>query len=569
MANYKDSSTHVRSSLRGSYRRPEHLSDCSGYCPAPGPLPATRRRLTLRSLSLACLCTLSLGAIGCHHAEPADAPAIKDAAAKKQEPIKAKLSLVEEHSWPTIVRSQGSLVADDQTTVGSRVAGLVFETYVDVGDAVEPGQKLVALDDREFQLQLAAAEAALLQARALVGLKPGDPVAQLNPLNAPPVREARATLEETTNRRQRWELLRSQNGVTEEELQTLIAAEKVAEARYASALNSVNSNIAQIAVRSAEVELAKQHIRDSQIVAPFAGFIQQRFVAPGTFVQIGNPLVGIVRIDTLRFRGTVPERLATELEIGQTVRLAIESVAQPVDAKVTRISPALDMASRSLMFEATVDNHDGALRAGLFAQAEVAIDPAARAMVVNESSLVEFAGTQKVWKVVDGVATEQVVEPGRRSNGLVEIVTGLKSGDQILINGALGRAAKVVSDAGPERISPAALAAATGVRTQNDAGASEAVPPPGSKVTTVTTAANHPHAQASQATGAAANGTAATSTSASSPAATDSAPAASAPAASGTAGSEVQRPSTADASAQPARAPQVPNSPQSGDQNAG
>ncbi len=74
--------------------------------------------------------------------------------------------------------------------------------------------------------------------------------------------------------------------VTEEELQTLVAAEKVAEAKLASAINGVNSNIAQVAVRSAEVDQAKQRIRDANIVAPFAGAIQQRMVAAGTFVQL-------------------------------------------------------------------------------------------------------------------------------------------------------------------------------------------------------------------------------------------------------------------------------------------
>lgn len=500
MANHLNGSTHPNSSIlcSGQVHASQNLRNAS----APPSLCTRRaapRRRALLWLGALALGTAWLGAAGCHHAEPADAPAIKDAAAKKQEPLKAAVSLVEEQSWPTIVRCQGSLVADDQTTVGARVAGLVQETYVDVGDAVEPGQKLVSLDDREFQLQLAAAEAALLQVRALVGLKPGDPVAQLNPLNAPPVREARATLEETTGRRQRWELLRAQNGVTEEELQTLIAAEKVAEARFASALNSVNSNIAQIAVRSAEVELAKQRIRDSQIVAPFAGFVQQRFVAAGTFVQIGSPLVGIVRIDSLRFRGTVPERLATELEIGQKVHLAIESVAEPVEAKVTRISPALDMASRSLMFEALVDNHDGALRAGLFGEAEVAIDPNARAMVIHESSLVEFAGTQKVWKVVDGSAQEQVVEPGRRSNGLVEIVEGLNPGDQILVNGAVGRVAKVVLEGAAQPISQIALAAATGVT------ATSAAAQP-SREAAAATAANRLPSEPARASDAAANG---------------------------------------------------------------
>lgn len=380
--------------------------------------------------------------VGCHQAV---GPAAPVEAAKPPEPLAAEVKTVALQTWPNVVRCQGSLIADDQTVLGSRVAGLVRETLVDVGDRVKPGQTLVALDDSEFKLQLAAAEAALLQARALIGLKPGEPVTKLDPQNAPPVREARATWDDTKGRRERWQRLRSQNAVTEEELQTLIAAEKVAEARLASAINGVNSNIAQVAVRSAEVDQAKQRIRDANIAAPFAGAVQQRMVAAGTFVQIGTPLLTLVRLDELRFRGSVPERLATQLSIGQTVRLSIESIDQPIDAKITRINPALDMASRSLTFEALLDNKEGLLRPGLFAEAQITIDPNASAIVVASSSLVEFAGTQKVWLVADGSAKEQIVRPGRRTDGLVEIVEGLKVGDLIIADGSLGRVAKVIA----------------------------------------------------------------------------------------------------------------------------
>ncbi|MFO1063802.1 MAG: efflux RND transporter periplasmic adaptor subunit [Pirellulales bacterium] len=156
-------------------------------------------------------------------------------------------------------------------------------------------------------------------------------------------------------------MLRSQNAVAEEELQTLLSAVKVAEARYASALNSVHSNIALVAVRTAEVDLARQHISDAHITSPFNGYVQARHVAAGMYVQIGTPLMTIVRVDTLRFRGSLPERMAGELQIGDSISLRVESIPDPIAAKVSRITPALDMTSRSLAFEAQIDNRDGKL----------------------------------------------------------------------------------------------------------------------------------------------------------------------------------------------------------------
>ncbi len=105
------------------------------------------------------------------------------------------------------------------------------------------------------------------------------------------------------------------------------------------------------------------------------------------------------------------------------------------------------MLSRGLLFEAVVDNVNGKLRSGLFAEAEIAIDTRATALVIPHSALVEFAGTEKVWKVVDGKCIEQVVLSGERRDAGIEILQGLKAGDVILKDGSQGRIAIVRTEA--------------------------------------------------------------------------------------------------------------------------
>src|SRR5690606_2333426 len=90
-----------------------------------------------------------------------------------------------------------------------------------------------------------------------------------------------------------------------------------------------------------------------------------------------------------------------------------------------------------------IDNSDGALRAGLFAEAQVVLNPTARALVIPQSALHEFAGAEKVWKVVDGTAAEQVVRTGRRRDGRVEVIEGLSPGDVILLDASVGRVARI------------------------------------------------------------------------------------------------------------------------------
>jgi RND family efflux transporter MFP subunit len=377
--------------------------------------------------------------VGCGRGTTDDAVAVNQPAP----PIRAEVLSIERAAWPTMVRTQGSLFADEVAVVGAKVAGRIAEVHVELGDVLKAGDPLVTLDQEEFRLQVAQAEAQLQQTRAAVGLRPDDPVESLDPENSPPVREAKAVWDEAKAKRDRARQLRSKNTVTQAELEQMVAAEQVAAAQHASAINSVNEKIALIGVRAAELSLARQRLSDAVIPAPFDGLVDERHVAPGAFVQIGVPIVTLVRDNPLHFRGRMPERHSRRLRVGQEVRLQVEAVAQPRVVQVTRISPTLDPLSRSLLFEARVDNADGLLWAGIFAEAEVVIDSDAEKIVVPESAVAEFAGVEKVWKVVDGSAQEQIVLTGERRDGRIEIIDGLAPGDAILGDADLGRVARV------------------------------------------------------------------------------------------------------------------------------
>jgi multidrug efflux pump subunit AcrA (membrane-fusion protein) len=100
---------------------------------------------------------------------------------------------------------------------------------------------------------------------------------------------------------------------------------------------------------------------------------------------------------------------------------------------VARIAPLLDEMSRTLMFEADIPNPEGCLRSGLFAEADVVVDEQAQALVVPMTSVREFAGRERVWRVeASGRSRSVSVRTGRRSEGLVEIVSGLSPGDLIV-----------------------------------------------------------------------------------------------------------------------------------------
>ncbi|MDA0833474.1 MAG: efflux RND transporter periplasmic adaptor subunit [Planctomycetota bacterium] len=369
---------------------------------------------------------------------------------KKLPTIQADVLNVTQRSWPTIVRSQGNLIADEMAVVGSKVAGRVARVHVDLGDIVKAGSPLITLDENEFRLRVLQADAQLTQARSAVGLGVDDRVENLKAENSPPVQEQLALWDEAKANLERMKKLQMQKAVTLAEVEQIAAAARVAEARYASALNSTREKIALIGIRQAELSLARQQLDDVVVRMPFDGLVQQRDVAPGAYVQVGNPVVTVVRTNPLRFRGAMAERLAQNLAVGQKIALKIESLDEPRMVTVARISPALNRMNRSLTFEADVKNEDHRLRAGLFAEADVFIDPQAQALVVPASAIVEFAGAEKVWKVIEGKATEHEVLTGARRDNTIEILKGLAVGDVILVDGMKGREALIDPQPVPE-----------------------------------------------------------------------------------------------------------------------
>ena len=382
-----------------------------------------------------------------------------DSQAEKSEkappaPITVEVVSVTETPWPTTARVQGTLFADQTTVASTKVAGRVAEIYVDFGDMVKAGDPLMKLAQQDFELRVAQAEASLAQAAAAVGLTPEDSLEKVVRTNSPVVMQEKAVLDEAIATRTRYRQLVERNALSAADLEQAEAAVRVAEARYAAALNSVDEKLALISVRRAELNQIREQLIDTTLNAPMDGFIEVRHVSAGSYVQIGQPVVTIVATNPLRYRGNVPERFARQLKLGQKVLIEVDPLSDPREATISRISPSLDVASRSLSFEADVPNPDFTLRTGFFAEGEIVLDEAAKSLSVPATAMTEFAGVEKVWKVVDGNAVEQVVGTLRRNDGQVEIVSGLNVGDVILKEAEQGRTGPVLAKAPVDAVSP-------------------------------------------------------------------------------------------------------------------
>ena len=125
------------------------------------------------------------------------------------------------------------------------------------------------------------------------------------------------------------------------------------QAAYESALQNAKNLSADIDASNAMLKLADRQLRDATIRAPFDGYVQKRLVSLGEFVKSQTPVMNIVRVDSLKAIGEIPEKMAPWVQVGQPVDAAVDAFPdKTIAGKVSRISPAVNTPTRAFTFEA-------------------------------------------------------------------------------------------------------------------------------------------------------------------------------------------------------------------------
>jgi hypothetical protein len=119
-------------------------------------------------------------------------------------------------------------------------------------------------------------------------------------------------------------------------------------AAYDSALQEAKNLRADIDASAAAMKLADRTLRDTSIRAPFDGYIQQRMVSLGELVKAQTPIMTVVRVDPLKLRSEIPERMAPWVKVGQPLTLKVDAFPdQSFTATISRISPAVTTQTRT------------------------------------------------------------------------------------------------------------------------------------------------------------------------------------------------------------------------------
>lgn len=320
--------------------------------------------------------------------------------------------------WPAQYEAVGTVRARTSATLSARVMGYIRELRVRPGDRVAAGQLIAVLDARELEAGRRTAEAARQEARS--GIPEAD--------NAMAAAQAQLRLAETTHTRMHD--LFEKKSISNQEFDEATARFRVAQANFAMARarrEQLDSKIRQAeeGVRSAEIMHGYSEVR-----SPFAGVVTEKHADQGALASPGMPLVTVEQAGVYRVEAQVDESMMGRLRVGQAVSVRFDAAGETVAAKIDEIVPAVDPGSRAFLVKAALPGSPG-IRSGMFAR--LLVPGETRQVVVVPRDAVSTRGDLASVLVNDnGVARMRVVSTGRAQGSDIEILSGLRGGDQIV-----------------------------------------------------------------------------------------------------------------------------------------
>ena len=327
-----------------------------------------------------------------------------DGATKSAKTQSITIVKVEGRSIERSVEATGTLGAGDESVVSNEGPGTVWRITADLGDHVKAGATLAVLNQTEARLGLAEAEAA-------------------KATNAKTVEKEKARHIDAKTSLERYEELFKQEMVSQSQYDSVKTQFDVAFAQYREAQSRYNQS-------EAYLELAKKRLADTEVVSPIDGIVKKRFVSIGEALKDRTAMFTIVSAGPLKFRAVVPEPAVPDVKTGQKVTIFIDAFrGRQFSGTLSRVSPALNVETRTLDVEAIVPNPDGLLKPGYFAKGIIITRQDETAAFVPESAIYSFVGITKVFLVDSGVARERMVRTGRTDGGMTEIIGEIKPGD--------------------------------------------------------------------------------------------------------------------------------------------
>lgn len=371
--------------------------DSAHHHPHRGPI---LKRAKLAGLLTVALLLLGAGAVMIQRSAHSNALASAAGELNKQYVITTSAKLARASEPLTL---PGTLQGMVESPIYARATGYVLRWHKDIGSRVNKGDVLAEIDTPEVDQQLSQAMAARQQAAA--------------------------SLELAKSSAERWEALRKKDAVTHQEYTERISAYTQAQANLAAA--------------EANVRRLQKTEEFKRVLAPFSGVVTARNVDVGDLINGGNggadrALFRLAQVDPLRLYVYVPQAYAQRIHAGDQVTVTqAELPGKEFSGSIVRTAGAIDPATRTLQVEINLPNKDNGLLAGAYVQVALPLSGGSNAMIVPSNVLLfRPEGPRVAVAGSDGKIKLQTVTLGHDLGNKLEILSGISTGDQLVVNPA-------------------------------------------------------------------------------------------------------------------------------------
>ncbi len=307
-----------------------------------------------------------------------------------------------------LYRTSGTVKAGTISDVASRVMGKVTSIEVREGDRVAVGQVLLTIEDKDIWQRARAAEEGYREAE-----------------NALKAAEHNKRLTELTY--ERYKNLYNDRAISLQEMDEIETRKNVAASDYERARAALNR-------AKANYEEARVNLDFTNVRAPVSGTVTRKNIEVGSMASPGLPLLRVEDDSSYRIDVNVDEAFYDKLSPGAPVTVKIGSSEQKVVGKVSEVVPAIDPTTRTFLVKIALDGE--LLKTGQYARILIPVG-VKEAIIVPEKAVIEKGQLVGVYTVrKDGVINYRLVRIGAEHDGGVEVLSGLKEGDTIIMEGA-------------------------------------------------------------------------------------------------------------------------------------
>ena len=334
---------------------------------------------------------------------------------------------VEARQYPIIVEQAGTVRTRNEAQVSSRLMAQVQEVLVREGDTIHgpgPDQKatiLAKLDDRDIQAKLQQAQAQVISVQRALGAA----LAQQQ--------SAQALLQQAAADLARFEKLVEAKAATQQQLEHARTQRDTAQAQVLAAQGLVEQTRAQQVGAEAAVREAQVMLSFAVIEAPFDGKISSKRINPGDTVTPGQVLFVVESPSEPQLHAMVSETVALHLKVGQALPVQIDAPQRQFDGVVREIVPQADPLTRTILVKVDLPK-DAGLVSGLFGRLRVPIGDYSTLVVAKNA--IRQSGQLNLVQVLEkpGLPVRRFVQIGPEHGSLVEVLSGVQEGDEVVTN---------------------------------------------------------------------------------------------------------------------------------------